>query len=202
LDGTADYLAGAAAASPVRLEVVRAAADSGFQKACGEALERARGEFVVWLNNDTIVTDGWLEQLVALCSGHDLIGMVGPMSNFAPGPQRAGQVPYRIGSKRRLPPDQDRPAERDLADIDTVDQFAREWREKHRGQWFEAEQLGGFCLLVRRAVLQRVGFLDEQSERGVFDANALCRRVRQAGYHLACCQDLFIHHFGSRVVST
>jgi GT2 family glycosyltransferase len=202
LDGTSDYLAGVADASPVRVEVVRTAVDSGFQAACSEGLAQARGEFIVWLSNDTIVPEDWLQQLVALCSGHELIGMVGPMSNYAPQSQRVSQVPYRLLSRKKGDPVEDSRTPRTLLDIDAVNCFAREWREQHKGQWFETERLGGFCLLLKRAVLQRVSFFDEQAEKGIFDANALSWRIRQAGYHLACCRDLFIHHFGSRLAAT
>jgi len=202
LDGTPEYLAGVADTAPVRVEVVRAAAETDFRTAGTEGFARARGDFVVWLNNDTIVTNDWLQQLVALCGGHERIAMVGPMSNFAPPPQRVGPVPYRIGARRKVRPTEDSQAERNLQDIETVDRFARDWREQHKGQWFEAERLGGFCLLIRRAVLEKVSFLDEQSVQGIFAPDALSWRMRQAGYHLAACRDLFIHHFGSRLAAT
>src|SRR5258707_15734514 len=59
LDGTAEYLAGVKAASAVRIEVVRAATDLGLGAAVGEAVGRAWGEFLVLLNNDTVVVEGW-----------------------------------------------------------------------------------------------------------------------------------------------
>jgi GT2 family glycosyltransferase len=198
LDGTPDYLAGVAAAAPVRVEVVRAAAEPDFRSAGTEGLGRAGGEYVVWLSNDTIVPDGWLQQLVALCSGHERIGMVGPMSNYAPPAQRVSPVPYRIGSRKRGPAAN---AGQDVQDIEMVNQFAHTWREQHTGQWFEADRLGGFCLLLKRAVLQKVRFFDERAEQGAVDADALSGRVRQAGHRLACCRDLFVHHFGSRVAT-
>jgi GT2 family glycosyltransferase len=202
LDGTSDYLAGVADAAPVRVEIVRTAVDSGFRAACSEGLAQARGEFVVWLNNDTIVPEDWLQQLVALCSGHELIGMVGPMSNYAPQSQRVPQVPYRLQSRKKGQLTENSRLQRALLDIDAVNRFAREWREQHKGQWFETERLGGFCLLLKRVVLQRVSFFDGQAEKGIFNPDALGWRIRQAGYHLACCRDLFIHHFGSRLAAT
>src|SRR5215469_14757217 len=60
LDGTAEYLAGLAAAAPVRVEVVRTATDLGINEVCQEAMRQARGEYVVLLNNDTVVTNAWL----------------------------------------------------------------------------------------------------------------------------------------------
>jgi GT2 family glycosyltransferase len=202
LDGTPEYLAGVADAAPVRVEVVRVGEEAGFRGACEEGLVRARGEYIAWLNNDTIVPDAWLQQMVALCGGHERIGMVGPMSNYAPAPQRVGELPYRIGSRTKATSPGEDTSQRNHNDIETVDHFAREWREKHKGQWFEAERLAGFCLLFKRAILQRVCFFDDQIEKGVFNADALSGRIRQAGYHLACCRDLFVHHFGSRIVTT
>jgi GT2 family glycosyltransferase len=201
LDGTAEYLAGVAAAAPVRVEVVRAASEAGFTAAAAEALARARGDYLVWLNNDTIVSDGWLQQLAGLCGGHESIGMAGPMSNYAPQAQRVMETAYRIGARARDGADEAGRADRERADVEAVNRFAADWRERYRGQWIETERLGGFCLLLKRTVLQSVEFLDAQAGRGIFDADALCRRVRQAGYRLACCRDLFIHHFGSRAVA-
>jgi len=201
-DSTSEYLAGVAAAAPVRIDVVHAATESDFRTTVAEGLARARGEFIVWLNNDTLVTDGWLTQLVALCSSHDLIGMAGPMANFAPSPQRVSPVPYRIGARTKVLPGCADQSDQDLKDLETVTHFAQEWREQHKGQWFEVDQLGGFCLLMKRAALQKVSFFDEQAEKGLFDAGALCSRMRQAGYYLACCRDLYIHHFGSRLLAT
>jgi hypothetical protein len=79
-----------------------------------------------------------------------------------------------------------------------VDHFARQWRDQHRGQWMEVDHLGGFCPFIKRHVLAALGSLPAPPGLGVFDTRALCRQARQAGYTLACCRDLFIHHFGSR----
>lgn len=201
LDGTPDYLDGVAAAAPVPVEVVHAAAEADFEQACTECLRRARGRFVVWLNNDTLVPEAWLQQLVALVTMSPDVGMVGPMSNYAPLPQRVGRVPYRLrptGASRAGMGDG---AGRVLPDLEAVDRFAREWREQHRGQWFEVERLGAFCLLLKREVLDKVGLFEEGAAPGVFDANAVSWKVRHAGYRLACCRDLFVHHFGSRVAA-
>jgi GT2 family glycosyltransferase len=198
LDGTAEYLAGVAAAAPVRVEVVRTVNDLGIPAACQEALARARGEFLVLLNNDTVVTNDWLDQLVALARLAPDIGMVGPMSNYARPPQLVDAVPYRIGPKQPghlTPPEAGGETPLDLR---VVDQFARQFREQHRGRWKSVDRLAGFCLLLKRHIMTTVLPLLPRAGLGVFDTDELCAVVRQAGYTLACCQDLFIHHFGSR----
>ena len=72
------------------------------------------------------------------------------------------------------------------------------WREEHRGQWFTAGKLSGFCLLMKRAVYEAIGGLDEQFGLGFFDDDDLAERARRAGFELAVAHDLFVHHFGSR----
>jgi GT2 family glycosyltransferase len=195
LDGTAAYLAGLrdGLADKRRVEVCRAATDLDIKQACQEALEKARGQYVCLLNNDTVVTPGWLDALTALAGVSEGFGMVGPMSNYAAPPQLVETVPYRVGPRRGA-----RPGE-PLVDVQAVQSFAREFGAQNKGKWLEAERLGGFCLLVKRAVLQRVGAaLNAWTDLGLFDTDILSAKARQAGFTLACCRDLFVHHFGTR----
>jgi GT2 family glycosyltransferase len=198
LDGTAEYLAGVQAAAAVRVEMVRAATDLGIAEAVREALARARGEYLVLLNNDTVVTEGWLEQLTALARVSPAVGLVGPMSNYAAPPQLVETVPYRIGPRRGPHRAGGRGPAEFLVDTAAVNAFAREFREANKGKWHEAARLGGFCLLVKRQVLERVGSPDSWQGLGLFDTDLLSQRARQAGFTLACCRDLYIHHFGTR----
>ena len=65
----------------------------------------------------------------------------------------------------------------------------------------ETERLGGFCLLMKREVLRRInnqGGLEKWTDLGLFDTDILGAKAREAGYTLAVCRDLFIHHFGTR----
>ncbi len=196
LDGTAEYLAGIAAAAQVRVEVVRTATDLGIGQLVQDAIKQSRGEFVVLLNNDTIVTGNWLHQLVGLANLSPAVGLVGPMSNYAAPPQLVENVPYRIGPKKSSR-GQDGPSNW-LVDVSAVEAFARKWHDEHKGKWVEVERLGGFCLLIKREVLKRVGNLGQWTDLAIFDSDVLSGKARQAGFTLACCKDLYIHHFGTR----
>jgi O-antigen biosynthesis protein len=191
LDGTREFIAGIAAAAQVRVEVVRTPPDLGIAGAVQGAVKLARGEFLLLLNNDTIVTDGWLDKMVDLAQLMPGIGVVGPMSNYADAPQRVEKVPYRIGPKKGGPSDW-------LVATEAIDAFARKMREENRNKYRDVDRLGGFCLLIKREILKRVGHLRESSELGLFDSDLLCRSARQAGFTLACCTDVYIHHFGTR----
>jgi O-antigen biosynthesis protein len=196
LDGTAEYLAGFAAGQPdMRIEVVRTPTDLGIADACKEAIAKVRGEYVVLLNNDTIVTYGWLQQLIGLANLSPAIGMIGPMSNYAAPPQLVETIPYRLGARKgdeRGDP---------KADTAAMHRFAAELRDQNKAKWMQTDRLGGFCLLMKREVLRRLtnqGGLNEWTDLGLFDTDILSAKAREAGFTLAVCRDLFIHHFGTR----
>jgi cephalosporin hydroxylase/glycosyltransferase involved in cell wall biosynthesis len=177
-DGTAEYLAGLALSKPTRVEVISNASNLGFPAACNQGLKAARGDYLVLLNNDAIVTHDWLDQLIALAECDPTIGMTGPMSNYVSPPQLVEHAPY--------------------FDMESMHRFASRWRVEHRGQWLNAPKLSGFCLLMKRSAFALLGGLDERYGLGLFDDDDLALRARQAGLKLAVARDLFVHHFGSR----
>lgn len=203
LDGTAEYLAGVATVhSLIRVEIVRTPTDLGIKEACQAALASVKGEFLVLLNNDTVVPHGWLNQLLGLLGMSPAIGMVGPMSNYAATGQLVEAVPYRVGPRKhgRL---EGRQGTSDVfVDTEAVEGFAKQFRESNRGKWMETDRLGGFCLGLKREVLLKMGPLDPWSDLSLFDTDILSSKARQAGYTLAVCRDLFVHHFGTRTFAS
>ena len=202
LDGTAEYLAGVKAACQHRVEIIRTPADLGIREACKDAIAAARGDYLVLLNNDTVVTEGWLNSLINLANLSPTFGMVGPMSNYAAPPQLVEAVPYRMKLKQGKTPRRFGVSDR-LLETDAMRSFAAEHREKNKGKWLEADRLGGFCVLLKREALNRIGLvnLEKWTDMSLFDTDILGTKVRQAGFTLACCRDLFVHHFGTRVFS-
>jgi hypothetical protein len=76
--------------------------------------------------------------------------------------------------------------------------FAARWRDEHRGQWFTAGKISGFCMLMKRAVHQARGGFDERFGLGRFDDHARAIWSRQAEFDLAVAHDLFAHDFSSQ----
>jgi GT2 family glycosyltransferase len=199
LDGTAEYLAGVADAADMPARVLRTDDDLDLVGACGHALPHARGELVALLAPDALVPEGWLGHLTALARLAPDIGLVGAMCNLAPPPQWVGKLPYRLKPRKDEGTDDGVLSPGPSLDVGPVDAFARDWRDRHRGQSFEAERLGGPCLLFRAEALRKADLAACRTPFGALDGDLVSQQVRRAGYRLACCQDLFVHHLGSRL---
>jgi GT2 family glycosyltransferase/predicted Zn-dependent protease len=178
-DGTSTYLEEIRTQpGPERVVVIRNEVNRGFAFGVNQGLAAARGEYLVLLNNDTVVTPGWLDNLVEwVLLDYPAVGLVGAVSNYARPPQQV---------------------QSDYADPSGLDRFARSRESEFAGKAMEAERLGGFCLIGRRDVFERLGTLDEGYGLGFFEDDDLCVRARRAGYRLLAAQNVYIHHFGSR----
>ncbi len=65
-DGTGEFLAGVQVGGRVPVTIIHNARNLGFPAAINQGLRAARGEFLVLLNNDAVVTEAWLDHLLAL----------------------------------------------------------------------------------------------------------------------------------------
>lgn len=169
-DGTPEYLESIPGAT-----VFRNAENRGFPAAVNQGIETSRGEQVLLLNNDTVVTTGWLRRMLAALHEDESIGLVGPLSNNVSGEQQI-PVPY------------DDPA--------ALDGFAWELSQANGGRRTDTDRLVGFCLMIKRAVIDAVGGLDEQFGIGNFEDDDFCRRAQQAGFRSVIAHDTFVHHVG------
>ena len=171
-DATAMYLQGIRDAAACRVEIVTASLRSS-RAAWHRGLSTARGDYLAFLGPGVIVTDAWLDQLLALAQADPAIGLVGPMSNTALAPQRVEEIAY--------------------ADLEAeLSTFAARWRTEHRGQWMTVERLSGPCLLLKRGVLEASGSPRTIRAAGL-KPHRLSLRVTRAGFGLAVAHDLFIH---------
>lgn len=171
-DGTAKYLQDLG--GQVRYRVLDT--NQGFAGAINIGMMMSRGRTILLLNNDTLVTANWLDNLLICLNSDDAIGMVGPITNFISGDQMIN-VPYV-----------------DLADMP---QFAQENNRSDASRWRRVDRLTGFCLLFRRELFEGIGYFDEGFEIGNYEDDDYNIRVRLLGKSLVIAEDSFIHHFGS-----
>jgi GT2 family glycosyltransferase len=197
LDGTREFLQGIAIASPLNIRVFRVDDEWSHARAYAMGASRAAGDYIVLLANDAIVTAGWLQQLSALADFDPQLGMVGAMSNGAPAPQNVGSVTYQLKPQAIHRENQAVYPDEVLASLLELESFASRWREQNRSKWFEVETLATFCCLIKRTVFDKIGRSFPEAALGIAEVE-LSRSVKSAGYRLACCQDLFIHHSATR----
>ena len=172
-DGTRGLLEEAARRDG-RVSLLALDRNRGFPAACNAGLARARGRYLVVLNNDTVVTRGWLSALVGHLSENPALGLVGPVTNAI-----ANEARVETGYRR-------------LADLS---RWAADWTREHDGETFEIATLAFFCAAMRREVFESVGPLDERFGIGMFEDGDYCRRVRAAGLEIRCARDAFVHHW-------
>jgi len=150
--------------------------NTGFAYGTNQGLAAARGTYVVILNNDVIVTDGWLEAMIDVQKRHPVIGVSAPRSNYIVGDQQVDGIPYQT--------------------IPALHAFAARWSREHRGQFYFTKRAVGFCLCIDRRVIHEIGGFDPRYGLGNSEDDDFCLRVRAAGYEIAVCDDSFVHHFG------
>lgn len=175
-DGTGAY-ARALARRCREARVIANPRNLGFAASVNRGMKAARGDRLVWLNNDALMTPGWLEALSACAESSRAVGAAGPCTNEIPGLQRIS-VPYR-GARG-------------------LDSFAAAWGLRHQGRSRSVPYLTGFCLLVKREAFRAVGGLDEELRGGCFEDLDYCLRLRRAGFELRLAEEAFVHHWGRR----
>jgi O-antigen biosynthesis protein len=186
---TRDFLAAFARTHP-RAVLLRNEDAHGYTRAANQGLRQSSGEYAALLNSDTLVTRGWLDRLVACAESDTRIGLVGPLSNTASWQSIPAIAQGSDWAENPLPPGVD------------LDQWAAAIAQDSARLYPPMPLLNGFCLLIRRPVIDEIGLFDEENfGAGYGEENDYCLRTRAAGWRLALADDTFIYHAQSRSYS-
>jgi GT2 family glycosyltransferase len=149
------------------------ARNGGFAQANNQGIAAANGNYIVLLNNDTVVTRVWLSRLINHLRDQR-VGLVGSVSN---GVSNEAHV------------------EMSFTDIDGLDVFATQLAKERSDILTPIKMLAMYCVAGRKEIFQQIGTLDEQFGIGMFEDDDYSLRVRQAGYMIAVAEDVFVQHF-------
>lgn len=179
-DGTQEY----ARALGHAITYCRSDQNRGFAHACNAGAKLATGEYIVFLNNDTIVEPGWLDAMVAALEQDEAIGIVGnlqvfPDTNLV---QQAGNV---VGADKNYYSIYHRVLTADHPAVNKAREFTF---------------VAGSCLLTRKTLFAELNGFDEGFVNSYEDVD-FCLRARALGYKVWYCPQSRIQHLESRTVS-
>lgn len=178
------------------LKFIRAEKNLGYAEANNRGLAAATGDYILFLNSDTELPPDTLARLVSYLESHPEAGGVAPLHRGTAGEvQRTcyGFPTLRVGFvwdsliHRRRP---DHPAVREYTLADWDHQSER---------WVEHAQTS--CLLVRRAIYDKIGGMDARLFLFYNDTD-FCYRMSREGYPIRYLPEVEILHHGSASVQT
>ena len=162
-----------------RILIIQNNENLGYLKTCNKAIALSDRD-VVLLNSDTLVTKGWLKKMHECAYSRPQIATVSPFTNSGV----LCSIPD-VGQENNLPSGF------------TLDEYAELVEKVSNKEYLVMPSVFGFCMLIKRSVINVIGMLDEIYSVGYFEENDFCCRARAAGYDNVLCDNTYIYHIGS-----
>ena len=116
------------------------------------------------MNNDTQPGTLWLTELVRFAEEHPDIGLLNPLCK--------GHIEHGM----------------------SVNEYARYVSHVNKNRYMEMNQCQGYCMLIKREVLDKIGYFDERFGLGGFDDTDYSMRAHLAGYRCVCVYTSYVFH--------
>jgi len=175
-DASRDYTPRLLASYGDKIRVITHATNSSFAVGCNDGATAANGEFLIFLNNDTLPQAGWLRELVRCADENPRAAVIASKLVFPNGTiQHAGMVICQDKQPRHhylgLP----------------QDHAAVSYRRRY-------QIVAGAAMLVRRKLFVESGGFDVAFRNGYEDVD-LCLRLGEMGYEVVYCPESWLYHF-------
>ena len=152
----------------------------GFAAGNNVGMREADGDYIVLLNNDTVITRGWLTALSKHMENNVMIGMCGPVTNS-------------IGNEAKI--------KVDYHSMSELESFSYHYTAKHLNEEYkDINVLALFCTMIKRQVVDECGYLDEDYGIGMFEDDDYAESVKAKGYSLVIAEDAFVSSFRRDIV--
>ena len=160
------------------VRIVTLQPNQGFAKACNAGANTARGRYVVFLNDDTTVTPGWLDAMISFVESDPKVGITGPKLLYPDNDciQHCGTVFNEQGLGEHI-----------------YRLLPSNFVSADRPRYYRA--LTGACLLIERELFLTLGqFETSYHGTGGCEDTDLCFKVLEHGMMVAYCPYSVIYH--------
>ena len=159
------------------INVLRNQTNQGFLHTCNIAAKIAKGQFIHFLNNDTVVSEGWLDALVNVFIERPDCGMSGSKLIFADGfLQEAGGLVWNDASGWNYGRNQS--------------PLASKFNYLKR-----TDYISGASILIRKSLFEELGYFDERYAPAYCEDTDIAFAVRTAGYQVYYQPESVVVHF-------
>lgn len=165
-DETKEYLEALNAKEGAKVLLIRNETNLGFIKAVNQGMRLSEAPYVCLVNNDTVMAKAWLDEMIKVAQSSPKIGLVNPSSNTL------GQKPDRKESVE-----------------DAAERLKRE-----AVPYTEIGSAIGFCMLIKKEVIDRIGVFDEIYGMGNFEDTDYSRRAIKEGYICVRAHRAYVFH--------
>lgn len=160
--------------SSEKVKVLPQSKNYGFSRGCNIGIENSNKEFVILLNPDTEVFGDWIAKMTGHFQYYENTGAVGPLSNATIPVQHISTYFQEY-------------------DLYYAEEIMARLSQNYGKRSIPSKLLIGFCMALRRDLLERFGGLDEDIFLGDDDTE-ISWRLREKGYLLRIALDLYVNH--------
>jgi acetyltransferase-like isoleucine patch superfamily enzyme len=157
------------------IKVIRNEENLGFPKAVNQGIREAKGDIIILLNNDVIVTPGWAYKLADKLND---VSIIAPMTNYCAGMQKITLPVYE--------------------NIEGLNKEASYLEKEREGEVEEVNFVIGFCMAFKKPLFDELGEFDESLWPCSGEEIDFCLRAREKGYKVGIALDTYVHHEGSK----
>jgi N-acetylglucosaminyl-diphospho-decaprenol L-rhamnosyltransferase len=189
-NGSRGWTAAALRAEFPKMRLVVNRKNRGVAPARNQGMLVTQGEYLILLDDDTVVQPGAFDRLIAYMEQHQDVGLCGPKLI-----DRHGRLQL---SCRLFPTLSDK-----FARWFPLAAMQRKVRQTEMADWdhsmaCEVDYVIGACQVIRRTALAQVGLLDEHVFYGPEDVD-MCLRLRAAGWPVVYNPEAVVVHLERRV---
>lgn len=173
-DGTVEYLKALREQCLPNVKILLNDENKGFAGGNNIGIAASSGDYVLLLNNDTVISRGWLTAMVKHLENNPQLGMCNPVTNS-------------IGNESMV--------KAVYSNLTEFHEYAYIFTAGNMNvEYTDVDRLPLFATLIRKSVIEQAGLLDTAYKVGMFEDDDYTETVKSKGYEIIIVDDAFIHH--------